>query len=162
MPEHRNKNTIQRRWDALNKIPFGNRLFDLMIKLYIPYTGSMSAHVQELRPGYAKVNLHDRRKVRNHLKSVHAIALANLAEYTGNLALVCGMPEDARFIVKNISIDYLKKARGTLTGECQAPIVSNNQKQEFSVEVIIKDSDGDVVVIGKLLTLIGPIKMDSK
>lgn len=162
MPEHRNKNDIQRRWDALNKIPFGKRIFDLMIKLYIPYTGSMSAHVQELRPGYAKVCLRDRRKVRNHLNSVHAVALANLAEYTGNLALVCGMPEDARFIVKNISIDYLKKARGTLTGECQAPIVSNNQKQEFSVYVTIKDSEGDVVVNGKLLTLIGPIKTDSR
>jgi acyl-coenzyme A thioesterase PaaI-like protein len=118
----------------------------------------MSAHVQELRPGYARVCLNDRRKVRNHLHSVHAIALANLVEYTGNLALVCGMPDDARFIPKNISINYIKKARGTLTGECTAPKVESNEKREYTVDVIIKDGQGDVVVEGKLLTLVGPKK----
>lgn len=158
----KNKNHLLHRWDTLSSIPFGKYFFDLLIKIYIPYTGSMSAKVQELKPGYAKVTLQDRRKVRNHLKSVHAIALANLAEYTGNLALVCGMPEDARFIVKNISIDYLKKGRGTLTGECHAPRVENSEKNEFSVEVTIKDFEGDVVATGKLLTLVGPKKTEPK
>ena len=162
MAKNTNSNDLQRRWDTLCTIPFGKNIFNFLISLYIPYTGSISAKVQELKPGYAKVTLGDRRKVRNHLKSVHAIALANLAEYTGNLALVCSMPEDARFIVKNISIDYIKKARGTLIAECHAPFVENSEKKEFSVEVTIRDSDGDVVVTGKLLTLVGPKKTESK
>lgn len=153
-----NKNEMLHRWESFQKLPFGRRLFDLAIKLYIPYTGSMSAHVQELKPAYARVCLHDRRKVRNHLNSVHAIALANLVEYTGNLALVCGMPDDARFIPKNISINYIKKARGTLTGECFAPKVETNEKREYTVDVTIKDAQGDVVVEGKLLTVVGPKK----
>lgn len=157
MPEN-HPNELQRRWDKLSQWPLGKKFFNLLIGLYIPYTGSISADVQELRPGYAKVTMRDRRKVRNHLKSIHAIALANLAEYTGNLALVSGMPDDARFIVKNISIDYIKKARGVLTGECQAPGVPSNEKKEFSVEVTLRDEEGDVVVRGKLLTLIGPKK----
>ena len=156
MADHNNE--VQRRWDNLSKIPFGKNIFNFLIRLHIPYTGSISAKVRDLRPGYAKVTLRDRRKLRNHLRSIHAIALANLAEYTGNLALVCSMPDDARFIVKNISIDYLKKARGTLTGECHSPMVASNEKKEFIVEVSIKDIQGDVVATGKLLTLIGPKK----
>lgn len=158
MTETATKNEMLRRWESFQKIPFGKRLFDLAIKLYIPYTGSMSAHVQELKPGYARVCLREHRKVRNHLRSVHAIALANLVEYTGNLALVCGMPDDARFIPKNISINYIKKARGLLTGECFAPKVESNEKREYTVDVTIKDVQGDVVVEGKLLTLVGPKK----
>ncbi|HNO91026.1 MAG TPA: DUF4442 domain-containing protein, partial [bacterium] len=104
------RNAIHRQWLFLNKLPLGSWIFSYFVNRYIPYTGSISARVLELKPGYARVLLRDRRKVRNHLRSIHAIALANLAEYTGNLALVCGLPEDARFIVKNIAVDYQKKA----------------------------------------------------
>ena len=45
---------------------------------------------------------------------MHAIALVNLAEIAGNVAISYTLPGDARFIVAGITIDYVKKARGTL------------------------------------------------
>lgn len=152
------RNNIHRQWLLLNKLPLGSWIFSFFVNRYIPYTGSMSARVLELNPGYARVLLRDRRKVRNHLRSIHAIALANLAEFTGNLALVCGLPEDARFIVKNISVDYQKKARGTLIGECQTEIVTITETRDITVRVDIRDRDGDTVAVGTLLTRIGPKK----
>lgn len=152
------RNAIHRQWLFLNKLPLGALIFSYFVNRYIPYTGSISARVLELKPGYARVLLRDRRKVRNHLHSIHAIALANLAEYTGNLALVCGLPEDARFIVKNIAVDYQKKARGTLVGECQTEIVATAETRDISVRVDIRDQDGDTVATGLLLTRIGPKK----
>ena len=68
-----------------------------------------------LRAGYAEVVMQDKRAVRNHLDCVHAIALANLAELAGNVALAYSLPDDARFIVSGIEIEYVKKARGTIT-----------------------------------------------
>ncbi len=152
------KNALHRQWLNLSRLPFGKFLFSFVVNRYIPYTGSMSSKVMELRPGYAKVTLRDRRKVRNHLKSVHAIALANLAEFTGNLAVVCGLPDDARFIVKSIEIDYLKKAHGLLTAECQTQVIASNERREIDIEVKIKDGAGDIVATGRLKTLIGPKK----
>ena len=62
-----------------------------------------------LRAGYAEVRMADRRAVRNHLDSVHAVALANLAELAGNVALMYSLPDDARFIMSGMEIEYLKK-----------------------------------------------------
>ena len=82
-----------------------------MINLYVPYTGSIGSRVEVLEPGFAQIRLKQRRAVQNHLNSIHALAIANIAELAGNLALFAGMPGDARLIVKGFDIRYLKKAR---------------------------------------------------
>ncbi len=151
-------NSLQRWWQRFSGIPFGRFAFNQVMGMVIPYTGSMSARVVELRPGFARVTLRDRRKVRNHLKSVHAIALANLGEYTGNLALVCGLPENGRFIVKKLSIEYLKKARGRLTATCEAPVFESAEPRDVELVVEIRDRSDDVVARCMLTSLIGPKK----
>src|SRR5690606_35290958 len=108
--------------------------------------------------GYARVTMRDRPAVRNHLRCVHAIALLNLAELTSNAALAYSMPDDARFIVAGMSIEYLKKARGTITGICERPIVSTNERHEYAVPVSLQNEKGEVVATVTLRTLVGPKK----
>jgi uncharacterized protein (TIGR00369 family) len=123
----------------------------------IPYTGSISPRVLELRPGFARVAMADRHALRNHLRSLHAVALANLAEYTGNLALAYSLPDGARFIVKQLSIEYLKKARGRIVGQCTCPVPQSTQRQEFELLVELNDDAGQLVARATLSTLVGPI-----
>ncbi len=149
-------NTLERQWNRFSRIPFGKVLFSYLIGIYIPYTGSMASRIEELRPGFARVTLRDRRRVRNHLRSVHAIALANLGEFTGNLALVCGLPDDARFIVKKLTMEYLKKARGRLTATCQAPVLSSAKEQDIDLLVEIRNAANEIVARCALLSLVGP------
>jgi uncharacterized protein (TIGR00369 family) len=149
-------NFVRSTWDTLAKLPGGRKLFSELIGRVAAYTGSIGAVVLELRTGYARVELRDRARVRNHLRSVHAIALANLAELTGNVAMAYAMPDDARFIVAGLSIDYVKKARGTIIGECHAPKVSSSERREYPVEVIMRDASGAVVARSTLRTLVGP------
>ena len=75
----------------------------------------------------------DRRAVRNHLDCVHAIALANLAELAGNVALVYSLPDDARFIVSGMEIEYLKKARGTITAIGESPVPRTSARAPYDV-----------------------------
>lgn len=145
-----------RLWRTLSPLPVGRWLFSRLLGVRVPYTGTVRPLVQELRPGYARVSMRDRRAVRNHLHSIHAIALANLAEVTSGLAMIVGLPRDARSIVTGFSIDYLKKARGTLVAECTTPPLDASEEREHLIESVVRDSAGDVVAKATARWLVGP------
>ena len=148
-------NPIRDNWD-LHSLPGGKAAYSRLIGMLAPYTGTIGGRVEELRDGYARCTLRDRRKVRNHLRSVHAIALVNLAELTGNLALGYSMPSDARFIPTGIDIRYIKKARGTITGVAECPIPDTSESQTFIVPVTLMNDAGETVAEVTLTTLVGP------
>lgn len=150
------KNIIRSLWDRLAPLPGGRAVFSRAIGRVAPYTGTVRARVVELRDGYAKVVMADRRAVRNHLACIHAIALCNLAEVTGNVAVAYTLPDDGRFIVAGLSIEYLKKARGTITGTCDCTVPRSSEKREYSVPVLLKNDAGELVARATLRTLVGP------
>lgn len=123
-----------------------------------PYTGSIGAIVRELGDGFARVEMKDRRRVRNHLNSIHAIALANLGEVASGLALMYALPPEARAILVEISIEYIKKARGTLTAECRPDLPDFTIEGEHEMTSVIRDESGDEVARARARWLIGPAK----
>ncbi len=155
-------NFVRELWDRLSGLPGGRLVFSKAIGRAAPYTGTIGARVIELRKGFARVTMADRRALRNHLKSVHAVALINLAELTGNLTLAYGLPDDARFIVRGLAMEYEKKARGTITADCEGPKVETNERREYEVCVTLKDEEGDVVARATLTTLVGPKKKQTE
>lgn len=136
---------LQRLWLRLHKLPGGSWLFSRILAILNPYTGSIGANVKVLKPGFAQIHLRDHRRIRNHLNSVHALALANLGEATSGLAMLCTLPADTRGIPTQISTEYFKKARGYLIAEsqCTPPVVTEDT--DFKVYADIKDSAGDIV-----------------
>ena len=150
------RNLIRDAWKTLGRLPGGKVLFSRLVGRMAPYTGTIHATVTVLRDGHAEVEMRDRPELRNHLKSVHAVALANLAELTGNIAMAYSMPDDARFIVAGMSLDYVKKARGTITGVCDCPVPRSAGRTEYPVQVSLRDAGGDEVVRATLRTLVGP------
>jgi len=147
---------IREGWQRLQGLPGGPRLFDRLLGLAIPYTGALGAEVLSLESGRARVRLRDRRGVRNHLDSIHAIALANLAELAGNLALVYTLPKDGRFIVKALAIEYLKKARGNIVAECRCEPILSAERREYELSVLLTDTTGTLVAQARLTTLVSP------
>jgi len=137
--------SIRRNWDRLSNLPAGKWLFNWMIGRTVPYTGSIGARVVELEPGHALVELRDRRKVRNHLDCVHAVALTNLGEVTSGLAALTGLPPTVRGIVTRLDTEYFKKARGLLTAEARAIVPEIQEETDYQAVADIRDAAGDVV-----------------
>lgn len=144
-------------WGRTRGLPGGNRVFSALLGRMVPYTGTIRPRVEELRDGYARVSISDRRRLRNHLRSIHAIAVMNLAEVTGGLALNYGLPAGARAILTGLSIDYLKKARGRLTAEANIPLPETSERREYEYETVVRDAAGDEVARARARWLVGPV-----
>lgn len=147
---------IAKAWEVFSKVPGGKRAFSKLVGKAAPYTGTIGAEVLELGPGFARVRLEDRPGLRNHLESVHAIALANLGEMTTGLAMMYGLSPDARGIVTAFHVDYVKKARGTLTCECRTEPELAAEEQAVQPVGEIRDASGEVVARATATWLIRP------
>jgi acyl-coenzyme A thioesterase PaaI-like protein len=132
-------------WRRLAPLPGGRWLFSRLVGWTAPYSATIGARVETLEPGSAVLTLRDRRPVRNHLRSVHAIALANLGELASGLAATAAMPRGVRGIPVRITIDYHRKARGTLTahGSAHFPPVTGPLRSEAHAK--IEDASGQPV-----------------
>lgn len=143
-------------WRRLARCPGGIWLFNRLLGRMVPYTGALGARVVELAPGHAVCVLRDRRAIRNHLRSVHAVALANLAELCSGTAMLTALPPGTRGIVVRLEIDYAKKARGTLTARADVQLPEVNAPLTLHPEATIVDAFGDLVARARVTWNVQP------
>lgn len=137
--------TISSLWATTSRLPLGNRVFSRLIGRIAPYTGTLGATVLELGDGVCRAELRDRGAVRNHLRSLHAVALLNLGELTTGLAVMHAVDGRGRGIVKRLAMDYLKKARGTITATCRVEVPDTPGTHDLEVQGELTDGQGEVV-----------------
>lgn len=150
-------NPVLDRWRSFSRNALGRAAFSRMVGFMAPYSATIGARVEELAPGHARIAMRDRRKVRNHLRSIHAAAMMNLAELTGGLLATASMPEGSRMIVTGLSIRFLKKARGRIVSEGRCEVPQRPDHGELPIEVVIRDAAGDEVARADFTALIGPV-----
>ena len=134
-------------WRRLAPLPGGRWLFSRLLGRRVPYSGSIGALVEHFEPGHAIVSVRDRRAVRNHLRSVHAIALANLGELSTGLAVLGAMDASVRGILTGLEVSYLRKARGRLTAEARCSVPKVVEPVDWRVEAAVRDASGAVVAV---------------
>lgn len=148
---------LTRMWGRLSGLPGGRWLFSRILGLMVPYSGTLGARVLRLDPGHVEIELRDRRSVRNHLRSVHAIALANLGELSTGLAVLGALPPTVRGILTGIEVTYIRKARGRLLAEARCAIPTVHEPTDYSAEAFIRDESGDEVAVVRARWRLGPV-----
>lgn len=149
-------------YDNLRLLPgnLGAVIFERFAGLYVPHAGRMGFRVRKLDATEIEVTMPDRRGNRNHLTSLHAMALAHLGEYTSGLLLLYAVsPLGYRTILRKYSIEYLAKARGTITGRAHLKLPKGSlDKKDFSMKVELVDESGTVVARAIPIWRIGKIR----
>jgi acyl-coenzyme A thioesterase PaaI-like protein len=137
-------------------MPGGKALFNWLLGRTVPYSGTIRARIASLTPGHVVIELRDRRRVRNHLNSIHAMALANLAELASGLALNTAIAPGVRAILVRFEITYVKKARGRITAECSCTAPRVTEDMDHQVHAELTDGVGDAVARASALWRLGP------
>ncbi len=136
--------------------PFGLNLFSRLICLKAPYFGSIKPRFLALRPGYGKAMLRKRRRVTNHLGTVHAIAMANLCEFVGGTTMEISVPKTMRWIPKGMDIRYLAKAETDVTASCHIDDYNWSEKQDVWLNVKVTDTNDQLVAEAKIPMYVSP------
>ncbi|MGZ5110862.1 MAG: hotdog fold domain-containing protein [Usitatibacter sp.] len=145
-------------WLRFEKLPFGKALFSRLISWKAPYFASIAPRFEELRPGYARVSMRKRRAVTNHIGTVHAIAMCNLAEIAAGTMTEVSIPATMRWLPKGMQVEYLRKAGSDVQAVAQAEEVVEGPARDVPVRVDVQDQAGELVCRATITMWVSPRK----
>jgi acyl-coenzyme A thioesterase PaaI-like protein len=142
----------------LTRWPGGAWIFSRIICLKAPYFATIAPRFVALEPGRCEVCIRDRRRVHNHIGTVHAIALCNLAELSAGVMTDATIPAGMRWIPKGMTVEYLAKAVGTMHAEAvpERAAVESASGYEWPVAVRVSDSAGQLVFRARIAMWVSP------
>jgi uncharacterized protein (TIGR00369 family) len=96
----------------------------------------------------ALLHIPNHKRVQNHIGSVHATAMALLAETASGAVLGMNVPEDRVPLLKSMHMDYQKRAQGDLRAEATLDAATRarilrEEKGEIIVPVKVTDESGE-------------------
>ena len=142
----------------LSSKPGGRWLFSKLVCFKAPYFASIAPRIEVLEPGRGVATIAHRRRVTNHIGTVHAIALCNLAEFVGGLACDVSIPASMRWIPKGMTVAYLKKAVGTMraTATPAFPPRESSEGYELPFEVVVENPQDEAVFKATIAMWVSP------
>ncbi|MGZ3710618.1 MAG: hotdog fold domain-containing protein [Bdellovibrionota bacterium] len=132
------------------RLPFGLWLFSRALCLKAPYFSSVRPPFTVLEPERGEARIRKRRKVENHLGTVHAIAIANLCEFVAGVTLEITLPATHRWIPKSMKINYLAKANTDVIAQTEISVSSWPDAGSIMVLVVALDTAGTKVVTAEI------------
>ncbi|MBF0350854.1 MAG: DUF4442 domain-containing protein [SAR324 cluster bacterium] len=142
----------------LNALPQPLRGFALTkaIGSVVKYMGTSSVKVHELNYQRGEFSLDNIKKIQNHIGSVHAAAIALLAESASGLVVNMNVPDTNVPVIKTLKVNYEKRTQGALKAvatltETQIQEIRTTEKGEVTVEVHVTDESGREPVVCEMI-----------
>ena len=153
---------VLRLWRKLESRPFGKWLFSKLVCFKAPYFASIAPRMVSLEPGRGEATIAHRRAVTNHIGTVHAIALCNLAEFVGGLTTDVSIPASMRWIPRGMTVEYRKKAVGLQRAVATPAFAPREAAEgyELPVDVVVTDPHGDTTFTARIAMWVSPKRQD--
>ncbi|BDU22030.1 hotdog fold domain-containing protein [Dyella sp. GSA-30] len=146
-------------WSRFAAVPCGKWAFSRLLCFKAPYFGSIRPRFVTLKPEYCEVRISKRRAVLNHLGTVHAIAMCNMAELAGGTMTEVTVPSTHRWIPKGMTVEYLKKATSDLVAVATPESAADwSQPGEYKVRVVVRNRHDEAVFQALITMWVSPKK----
>ncbi len=130
------------------KFPFGKPAFSVVYALVAPYFWTVRPKVREVQPGYAELSIKNRKRVHNHIGTLHAIAVCNGLEAAMGLLAEASCPSHLRWLPRGLEVRYLAKSTTDLLCVAETDPGAWDEPADVPVRVRAVRTDGVVVVEG--------------
>ncbi|MBL6447220.1 DUF4442 domain-containing protein [Fulvivirga sp. 29W222] len=136
-------------------------LLNMGLERMIPFNKPHGFKVEEIKDDYIKTSLPYKKRNFNHIRGLHACALATLSEFTTGFLMVSRLdPKKYRIILKTLEMDYhyqgKMRAYGTFTltedwlnDQIYKPLEAN-EAVVVICEIKIHDEEGNHLTTGKV------------
>ena len=146
-------------WNRFAARPGGKWAFSKLVCFKAPYFGTIAPVFVELRPEHCEVRIRKRRSVLNHIGTVHAIAMCNMAELAAGTMTEVTVPPTHRWIPKAMTVPYLQKAGTDLRAVATpASPLSLDAAGDYIVNVDVRDMNQVSVLAARITMWISPRK----
>jgi acyl-coenzyme A thioesterase PaaI-like protein len=145
-------------WQKWSVKPFGKRIFSFAVCRKAPYFSSIKPRFDELRAGFARVSMKKCRAVENHIRSVHAIAMCNLAEIAAGTMMEASLSSNMRWLPRGMTVQYLKVAKTGVYVEAASDDIADGPARDVIVKCDIKDTEGNIVCHADIAMYVSPRK----
>ncbi len=145
-----------RTWQRHGGTALGRWFFSRMVCLKAPYFASIRPTFDRLEPGRAEARFKKRRRVTNHIGTVHAIAMANLCELVAGTGTDVSVPAGMRWIPRGMTIEYLAKATSHVRATATLPPIEQGEARDVIVNVDVFDQSGTRVVHADITMYVSP------
>ncbi len=136
-------------WTQLSRLPKGERVFSVLFSRKAPYFATIRPRFTVVEPNRAELVIRKRRRVHNHIGTVHAIALCNGLEAAMGALAESTVPRGMRWIPKGMEVAYTAKADSDITCIAETdPEQWTSGDPDVGVRVRGVRRDGTVVVEG--------------
>ena len=114
----------------------------------VKFAGTAKVEIIEMTSTRLHGRIRNRKRVQNHIGSVHAAAMALLAESVTGLVVGMSVPDHRTPVIKSMKIDYIRRAKGDLEAVAtltQADVdrIRMTEKGAITVPVKVTDADGN-------------------
>ncbi len=136
----------------------GSEKYGKLLCEFAPYFSTIDPQFVDMKPGYVEVCIRNRKEVQNHLGSIHAAAMCNLAELAGGTLTEISLPEGKRWIPRAMNVEYLAKAKTDLRAVADGSGIDWTTPDALTVPVTLFDTSGNKVFAAEIFMNIKNVK----
>lgn len=138
-------NKVATQFATLARFPLGKFLFSKIICFTAPYFSTIKPRFVDLKPGFCQIKIKNRRAVHNHIGTVHAIAMCNMAELAGGMLMEASISKEMRWIPVGMTVKYQKMAKTDLVATCRYDDYNWTTAQDVVLPVSVTDTSNNEV-----------------